>query len=70
MSFFNEIHNVYKICILIEYIRNITVSVVINFNSVITAQYPVTDPGFPRGGCANPRGDANILFDHFFPKTA
>ena len=34
--------------------------------------YPVADPGFPRGGGANPKGGegANLLFGHFFPKTA
>ena len=32
---------------------------------------PVADPGFPRGGGANPKGgDANLLFGQFFPKTA
>ena len=31
--------------------------------------YPVADPGFPRGGGANPLG-ANIRFCQIFPKTA
>ena len=30
---------------------------------------PVADPGFPAGGAPTP-GDANILFDQFFPQTA
>ena len=31
----------------------------------------VADPGFPRGGSANPKGGgANLLFGQFFPKTA
>ena len=30
----------------------------------------VADPGFLRGGGANPRGVINIIFDNFFPKTA
>ena len=32
----------------------------------------VADPGFPRGGCSNPRreGGTNMLFDQFFLKTA
>ena len=32
----------------------------------------VADPGFPRGGGANPKGagGANLLFGQFFPKTA
>ena len=30
----------------------------------------VTDPGFPRGGGANPKGGgANLLFGQFFPKN-
>ena len=33
--------------------------------------YSVADPGFPRGGGANPKGGgANLLFGQFFPKTA
>ena len=32
--------------------------------------HAVADLGFPRGGCANPRGGANLLFDQFFLKTA
>ena len=36
-----------------------------------TPIFAVADPGFPRGGCANPRGaGANILIDQFFLKTA
>ena len=30
----------------------------------------VADPGFPRGGGANPKGGDNLLFGQFFSKTA
>ena len=31
----------------------------------------MADPGFPRGGGANPKGEgANLLFGQFLPKTA
>ena len=34
------------------------------------AAVPVVDPGFPRGGGANPKGEHQLLFGKFFPKTA
>ena len=37
----------------------------------ILIKFAVADPGFPRGGGANPKGGgANLLFGQFFPKTA
>ena len=33
-------------------------------------KYAVADPGFPRGGGANPPGGANIRFCQIFLKTA
>ena len=37
---------------------------------VLNSQLTVADPGFPRGGGANPKGGAPTLFGQFFPKTA
>ena len=39
--------------------------------STYTLMVSVADPGFPRGGGANPKGGgANLLFGQFFQKTA
>ena len=49
-------------------INKITLKVEIE--SEFLRRIPVADPGFPRGGGANPKGGANLLFGQFFLKTA
>ena len=42
-----------------------------NCIDVLVGGISVADPGFPRGGGANPKGGgANLLFGQFFLKTA
>ena len=49
---------------------NTNINVVYDKDLYFIKTSAVGDPGFPRGGGANPQGGANIEFCQMFPKTA
>ena len=66
-----SVRHTYRLYLMYSYIIVFRLSIevrVVHQNNVDKKWNSVADPGFSRGGGANPKGGANLLFGQFFQK--
>ena len=63
----HDVRRLNHVSFVLGVISAFSISIVANFQ--VSKEKPVVDPGFLRGGGANPPGGANIRFRQNFPKN-